>query len=123
MNLRDAKAQVERDHPHLTGTAKVQAIKELRDREQAAAAEAESRKQADTEGGAGPRSPGVGKAWAWLLVFTGGMTLIGFLAWGTLSGAPSWFHALFGFQALWAVAGLVNAYKRRSESASGQRPL
>lgn len=65
----------------------------------------------------------VGKAWAWLLVFTGGMVLIAFLAWGTLSGAPSWFHALLGFQALWAVGGLVGAYKRRSGGAADQRPV
>jgi hypothetical protein len=30
MNLRDAKAQIERDRPELTGTEKLQAIKELR---------------------------------------------------------------------------------------------
>lgn len=65
----------------------------------------------------------VGKAWAWLLVFTGGMTGIAFAVWGTLSGAPSWFHALFAFQTLWAVAGLVNAYKRRAEGAAGHRPV
>jgi hypothetical protein len=69
-----------------------------------------------------PRPASVGKAWAWLLVFTGGMTLIGFLAWGSLSAAPSWFHALFGFQTLWAVVGLVNAYKRRAEQEAGQPP-
>lgn len=65
----------------------------------------------------------VGKAWAWLVVFTGGMTLIAFTVWGTLSGAPSWFHALFGFQTLWAVAALVSAYKHRAATNSGQSPL
>lgn len=64
----------------------------------------------------------VGRAWAWLLVFTGGMTAIGFGVWGTLSGAPSWFHALFGFQALWAIVGLVNAYKRRDAVGPDQAP-
>jgi hypothetical protein len=123
MNLRDAKAQVERDQPHLTGTAKVEAIKELRDREQSATAEAEPGKQTDTEAGTASRSPRVGRAWTWLLVFTGGMTLIAFAAWGTLSGAPSWFHALFGFQTLWAIVGVSNAYKRRSVNATGQTPL
>jgi Flp pilus assembly protein TadB len=66
---------------------------------------------------------GVGKAWAWLLIFSGGMTVIAFTVWGTLSGAPSWFHALFGFQALWAIVGVANAYKRRPENAPGQPPL
>ena len=74
----------------------------------------------DTQAETRPAS--VGKAWAWLIIFTGGMTLIGFLAWGSLGAAPSWFHALLGFQVLWAVAGLVSAYKRQSEQAAGQRP-
>lgn len=51
------------------------------------------------------------------------MTAIGFGVWGTLSGAPSWFHALFGFQTLWAVVGVVNAYKQRPDAASGQEPV
>jgi hypothetical protein len=120
MNLRDAKAQVERDQPHLTGTAKVQAIKELR--EQAAGADAEPRKGTGAEGGV-PSSRGVGKAWAWLLIFTGGMTGIAFAVWGTLSGAPSWFHALFGAQTLWAIVGLVNVYKRQPDASTRQEPL
>lgn len=70
-----------------------------------------------------PKAPSVGKAWTWALVFTGGMTLIAFLVWGTLSGAPSWFHALFGCQALWAVVGVVNAHKRRAEWEASQRPV
>lgn len=70
-----------------------------------------------------PKAPSVGKAWAWALIFTGGMTLIGFLVWGSLSSAPSWFHALFGFQALWAIIGVVNAHKRRSEWEASQRPV
>ncbi|MFD6554568.1 hypothetical protein [Streptomyces sp. NPDC058398] len=65
----------------------------------------------------------VGKAWAWLLVFTGGMTVIGFTVWDSLSAAPSWFHTLFGAQTLWAIAGLVNAYKRQPEASTGQDPL
>lgn len=60
------------------------------------------------------RPASVGRAWTWLLVFTGGMVLIGFLAWGSLGAAPPWFHALFAFQVLWAVAGVVSAHKRRA---------
>lgn len=67
-------------------------------------------------------APSVGKAWAWLLFFTGAMTLIGFLVWGSLFSTPSWFHALFGFQVLWAVAGVASAHKRRSEWESRQEP-
>jgi hypothetical protein len=51
------------------------------------------------------------------------MTLIGFTVWDSLSAAPSWFHALFGFQTLWAIVGVSNAYKRRSVNAPGQAPL
>jgi len=69
------------------------------------------------------RKPGsVRRAWIWLVVFTGGMTLIAFAAWGTLSGAPSWFHALFGFQTIWAIAGIASAYKRRADAAD-QEPV
>jgi hypothetical protein len=60
------------------------------------------------------RPASVGRAWTWLLVFTGGMTLAAFLIWGSLGAAPTWFHALFAFQALWAVAGVVGAYKKRA---------
>lgn len=68
------------------------------------------------------RPASVGKAWAWLVIFTGGMTLIGFLVWGSLFAAPDWFHALFGFQTLWAVVALVNAYKRRGATSPDQAP-
>ena len=68
------------------------------------------------------KAPSVGKAWAWLVVFTGGMTLIGFLAWDSLSAAPSWFHALFGFQVLGAIAAVVSAHKRRAEWEARKAP-
>lgn len=55
----------------------------------------------------------MGRAWAWLVVFTGGMTLAAFLVWGSLGSAPTWFHALYAFQTLFAVAGVVGAYKKR----------
>lgn len=64
------------------------------------------------------QTPSVGRAWAWALVFTGVMTAIGFTAWDSLSAAPSWFHALFGFQLLWAVVGIVNAHKKRAAQAA-----
>ena len=57
----------------------------------------------------------MGRAWTWLIVFTGGMTLIGFLAWDSLAAAPTWFHTVYAFQALWAVAGVVSAYKKRDQ--------
>jgi hypothetical protein len=69
------------------------------------------------------KAPSVGKAWAWMVVLTGAMVLIGFLAWDSLSAAPSWFHALFGFQVLWAIAGVIAAYKRRSEWEASQKPV
>ena len=69
------------------------------------------------------KSASVGKAWVWLLVLTGGMTLLGFTVWDSLGAAPSWFHALFGFQALWAIVGVVNAYKRQANTSTSQEPL
>lgn len=62
----------------------------------------------------GTEAPSVSGAWTWLVIFTGVMTLIGFTAWDSLAAAPSWFHALFGFQTLWAIFGVVNAHKRRA---------
>jgi hypothetical protein len=51
------------------------------------------------------------------------MTLIAFLVWGTLGdGAPGWFHTVYAAQTLWAIVGVVNAHKRRSEWEAGQRP-
>jgi Flp pilus assembly protein TadB len=70
-----------------------------------------------------PRLASVGRAWAWLLVFTGGMTVISFAVWGSLPGAPSWFHALFAFQTLWAIVAVANAYKRRTRQESDQTPV
>ena len=70
-----------------------------------------------------PKAPSVGKAWAWLIIFSGVMTLIGFLVWGSLFAAPDWFHTLFGFQVLWAIVGVVSAHKRRSEWEANQRPV
>lgn len=69
------------------------------------------------------KAPSVGKAWAWLVIFTGGMTLIAFIVWGTLGGgAPSWFHALYAGQTIWATVGVVNAHKRRTEWETAQPP-
>lgn len=69
------------------------------------------------------KAPSVGKAWAWLLIFTGGMTLIAFIVWGTLGGAaPDWFHTLYAAQTLWAIVGVVNAHKRRAAWEANQAP-
>lgn len=62
------------------------------------------------------RPASVGRAWAWLLVFTGGMTVVAFTVWGSLGAAPTWFHALFAFQTLWAAVGVRNAYKKRDQA-------
>lgn len=68
-------------------------------------------------------APSVRKAWAWLLVFTGGMTAAAFITWGTLSGAPGWFHTLYAAQTIWAIIGVTSAHKRRSEWEAAQRPV
>lgn len=70
-----------------------------------------------------PKPASVGRAWTWLLIFTGGMTVISFAVWGSLSSAPTWFHALYAFQTLFAVVGVVNAHKRRAQQESDQTPV
>jgi hypothetical protein len=104
MNLRDAKAQVEREHPELTGTAKIEAIKALRDQDKTA-------QPAKDNGDSKPAT--VGEAWAALAAVAIGMRLIAWGVWGSLDAGPHWYDALYVVLLLTAVAGLVGAYRRR----------
>jgi hypothetical protein len=120
MKLKDALEQVEREQPHLTGSAKIQAIKELRDKARTIEKPAVPIAQ--------PKPPGrksnpVRKAWRWLLVLTCGMAAIGFIAWDSAHGLPSWFPPLAGFQMLWAVGGVVSAYRKQADNGKDQRPV
>lgn len=104
MNLRDAKAQVERDHPELTGTAKIEAIKALRDQDKSA-------RPAKNNGD--PKAASVGEAWAALATVTIGMRLIAWGIWGALDAGPHWYDALYAVLLLTAIAGVVSAHRRR----------
>lgn len=112
MKLKDAMEQVEREQPHLTGTAKIQAIKALRD----SAAEPEPREQkpSDNEGEKTPRKPAsVRDAWVFLVFVIVAMQLIPVAAWGSLTAEPHWFDVLHAALLIGAVAELFSAYKRR----------
>lgn len=106
MNLRDAKAQIEREHPELTGTAKLQAIKELR--EQAAAREADEPTK-DNQ----PKPATVGEAWALFALVFVGMRLIAWAAWGSPVAGPVWYSAAYVVLLVTAIAAVTGAYKRR----------
>lgn len=122
MNLRDAKDQIEREHPELTGTAKIVAIKELRERSAAAA-----KAVPDTGGQAGttvpedasaadqPTQAGVGEAWLALLLVAGGMRLLAWGIWGSFAAEPSWYDVLYAVLFVTAAGGLVSAYRRRGQ--------
>lgn len=109
MNLRDAKAQVEREQPELTGTAKLQAIKALR--EQAAVHEAADAKPTATD--TAPTPATVREAWIFFLIVFVGVRLLGWVIWGSLNGEPVWYDLLYVGLFFVAVSGLVSAYRRR----------
>lgn len=103
MNLRDAKAQVEREHPELTGTAKIEAIKALREQGKTAQ---------PAKDDADPKAASVGEAWAALAAVTIGMRLIAWGVWGSLDAGPTWYDVLYVVLLLTAIAGVVNAHRR-----------
>ncbi|MFF2383766.1 hypothetical protein [Streptomyces sp. NPDC058108] len=111
MNLRDAKAQVEREQPHLTGTAKIEAIKALRTQGRQAAAD-----QAERNATQSPIS--VGEAWGLLAFVFVGMRVISYFVWGSITGGPHWYDTLYVVALVTAIAGLVSAYRRRGKSGS-----
>lgn len=114
MKLRDAKEQVEREQPHLTGTAKMQAIKALRSQPKPADAEPPKEKPAEDQGDKPERKPAsVGDAWGFLIFVIVAMQLIPWIAWGSPGAEPHWYDALHAVLLVGAVAELVSAYRRR----------
>jgi hypothetical protein len=112
MKLKDAKEQVEREQPHLTGTAKIQAIKALR----ASTAEPEPQKQKPTKGQdekTAPKPSSVRDAWGFLVFVIVAMQLIPWIAWGSPTAEPHWFDVLHAALLIGAIAELFSAYKRR----------
>jgi hypothetical protein len=106
VNLREAKAQIERDHPELTGTAKLQAIKELR--EQAAVNEAAAPTQ-----NPGPKPASVGETWALFALVFVGMRLIAWPAWGSPVAGPLWYDVLYVVLLIASLTAIAGAYRRR----------
>jgi hypothetical protein len=109
VNLRDAKEQVEREQPHLTGTAKIEAIKALR--EQAKAAEPREEKPA-------PKPAGIGEAWAFLALVVIGMRVVSYFVWGGVMAQPHWYDVLYVVMLIAAISGLVSAYRKRGKQDS-----
>lgn len=113
MNLKDAKAQVEREQPHLTGRAKLEAIKALRYQE----AEATEPQEPQAEKPA-PKPASVGDAWAFLALVVIGMRLISYFVWGSVMDQPHWYDILYVVLLIAAISGLISAYKNRSKRDS-----
>jgi hypothetical protein len=112
MKLRDAKEQVEREQPHLTGTAKMQAIKALRD--STAEPNLQEPKSAEAQDEKPARKPAsVGEAWGFLVFVIVAMQLIPWIAWGSLTAEPHWYDVLHAALLVGAVAELFSAYRRR----------
>ncbi|MFJ5644040.1 hypothetical protein [Streptomyces sp. NPDC093223] len=117
MNLRDAKEQVERDQPHLTGTAKVQAIKALRDQARASGTwKAKSDRKPEPAPKPEPveKVTSVGAAWLGLLVVIVVTQVVGYLAWGSPLDEPHWYDVLHLFLLIAAVVGVVDAHRKRN---------
>lgn len=106
MNLRDAKARIEREQPELTGTAKIEAIKALRDQDKAA-------KNARAGKGDVPTPATVGEAWAGLAVVFIGMRGIAWAVWGSPTAGPVWYDVLYIVLLITAITALAGAYRRR----------
>jgi hypothetical protein len=105
VNLRDAKAQIERDHPELTGTAKIQAIKALREQDAASTA----KPAADDA----PTPATVVDAWVLLALVFIGMRLIAWPIWGSPTAGPTWYDVLYVVLLITAITAVVGAYRRR----------
>lgn len=114
MNLKDAMEQVEREQPHLRGTAKLEAIKALR----AQPAEPEPIETAPEpvklEAEDSTRKPtSVGEAWALLALVAVGMRVIPYFVWGSLDGEPHWYDVLHAVLLIGAIIEVVSAHRRR----------
>lgn len=117
MKLRDAMRQVELEQPHLTGTAKMEAIKALRAQPQPAgfeAAEPSAKQAAPDDAKTDRKQASVGEAWGFLAFIAVGMQLAPWVVWGSLDGAPRWYDVLHAALLVAAVAELVSAYRRRN---------
>jgi hypothetical protein len=114
MNLKDALQQVEREQPHLTGTAKMQAIKALRSQPTPTKEEPQEQTPAeDQRDEPAWKTASVGEAWGFLVFIVVAMQLTPWIAWGSLTGEPHWYDVLHAALLLGAVVELASAYRRR----------
>ncbi|MFF1398057.1 hypothetical protein ACFVZD_30120 [Streptomyces sp. NPDC058287] len=111
MNLKDAKDQVEREHPELTAAEKIKAIKALRD--QSNAAKKDGTAHAEETG----QWPSVAGSWRFVAVVIIGMRALAWAVWGVPFDAPHWYDVLFVVQLIFGVVLISGAYKRRRDAS------
>ncbi|MER5402122.1 hypothetical protein [Streptomyces sp. NPDC002599] len=111
MHLKDAKDQIEREHPELTGTEKIKAIKALRSQSEAA------RKDSTAQTGKAARWPSVAESWGIVATVIIGMRALAWAVWGVPFNAPHWSDVLFVVQLTLGVALISRAYKRRRDAS------
>ena len=115
MNLKDALRQVEREQPHLTGTAKMQAIKALRSQPTPTDEALQEHNPAEGQGDEPAwKTASVGEAWGFLVFVIVAMQLIPWIAWGSLTAEPHWYDVLHAALLIGAVVELISAYRRRT---------
>ncbi|MGW5274065.1 hypothetical protein ACWEQP_16035 [Streptomyces sp. NPDC004044] len=111
MDLKDAKDQVEREHPELTGAEKSKAIKALRD--QSNAAKKDGTTQADESG----QWPSVARSWGFVATVIIGMRALAWAVWGVPFDSPHWYDVLFVAQMIFGAVLISGAYKRRRDAS------
>ncbi|WP_326783075.1 hypothetical protein [Streptomyces sp. NBC_00151] len=111
MHLKDAKDQIEREHPELTGTERIKAIKALRSQSEAA------NKDGTAQAGKARRWPSVAESLGIVSTVIIGMRALAWAVWDVPFNAPHWSDALFAAQLAFGVALVSRAYKRRRDAA------
>ncbi|WP_037628717.1 hypothetical protein [Streptomyces aureus] len=112
MHLKDAKDQIEREHPDLTGTEKIKAIKTLRSQSEAA------KKDGTAQAGKSGRWPSVAESWGIVATVIIGMRALAWAVWGVPLNAPHWSDVLFVVQLILGVALVSRTYIRRRDAST-----
>ncbi|MFD6549051.1 hypothetical protein [Streptomyces sp. NPDC058398] len=111
MHLKDAKDQIEREHPELTGTEKIKALKALRSQNEAA------NKDGTAQAGKTHRWPSVAESFGIVATVIIGIRALAWAVWDVPFNAPHWSDALFVVQLAFGVALVCRAYKRRRDAS------
>ncbi|WP_037626502.1 hypothetical protein [Streptomyces aureus] len=111
MNLIDAKDQIEREHPELTGTERIKAIKALRSQSEAA------KKYGTAQAGETGQWPSFAESWGIVAIVIIGMRALAWAVWGVAFDAPHWSGVFFVVQLVFGVALVSRAYKRRRDAS------